>query len=203
MGGAKDKGETEQEKELGKVFADEWAIYQDEVVPEENKVIADARSSNDASVYQKIGSDTNLGYQRSFSEASGDTAADLASSGVDPSSGKFKSQISALSDVEASVSADAKTRSQIAGQERYIDKMSNVMAMGQGEAQQAVNSLSDIAVNSQRKAMHDSYISSQNRNNTLSAIGAVGGAAMNYYTSTPSTDEQLPADNRDPFSRSV
>ncbi|GGI85812.1 hypothetical protein GCM10007978_24340 [Shewanella hanedai] len=204
MGKSDTVKETEYEKELAKVYGEQWNYYKENIVPVENTVIEDAKSSNDTSVYQNISDDSNLGYQRSFAQASGTSADQLAASGVNPNSGKFKGQMSNLSDMEASVSTDAKSRSQIAGQERYIDKMSNVMAMGQGEAQEAVASLNDIAVKSQRKAFMDADLSRQNKNNTLGAIGAIGGAAASYAmapTTKTNTDFTLPANNSTPYER--
>jgi len=180
MGKSSKVKETEYEKELAKVYSEQWQYYEQNIIPVEDQVIGDATTSNDAPVYQTVSSDTNLGYQTSFAKTGKGTAGAMAASGVDPSSGKFKATLSDLSDKQASVSADAKTRSQIAGQERHIDKMSNVMAMGQGEAQEAVSSFNDIAVNSQRKAFSDANNSAQNRDNTLGAIGMAAGAYGSY-----------------------
>jgi len=177
--------ETAYEKELAAVYKEQWDYYEANIVPVENQVIGEAKASNDKSVYQGISDDVNLGYQRSFAEASGGTAENLAANGVDPSSGKFKSAISSLADIEGSVSADATARSEVAGQERYIDKMSNVMAMGQGEAQESVSSLSDIAAKSQSKAFNDASISQQNKNSTLGSIGAVAGAYASNSLNSP------------------
>lgn len=185
MGKSNKVEETAYEKELAKVYKEQWDYYETNIVPVENQVIDEAKASNNESVYQGISDDVNLGYQRSFAQVNESTAENLAASGVDPSSGKFKDTISSLADIEGSVSADATARSEVAGQERYIDKMSNVMAMGQGEAQEAVSSLSDIAVNSQRKAINDASISQQNKNNTLGAIGMVGGAYASNSLNKP------------------
>ncbi len=168
--------ETEYEKELAKVYAEQWAYYEDKIVPVENKVIADANSANDASVYEKIGSDTNLSYQKAFDKKNSLTIADMEAKGVNPNSGKFKGEISKLSDMEASSASDAKSRAQSGGQERYVDKMGNVVAMGQGESQSAVASLNDLAVNSQRKSFTDARIDQQSYDNNIGAIGAISGA---------------------------
>jgi hypothetical protein len=198
MGGSDAVEETEYEKELAKVYSEQWGYYKENIMPVEDRVIADANASNDNKVYQEIGGDVNLGYQKSFSDANKQTLSNLASKNIDPSSGKAKAMISNMADTEATVKADATARSEISGQERYIDKMSNVMAMGQGEAQESVSSLSDIAVNSQRKAFSDASISAQNKSNTLSAVGAVGGAYASH-SMTPSSGggTTLPADNYD------
>ncbi|MBM7070869.1 hypothetical protein JQC92_02285 [Shewanella sp. 202IG2-18] len=181
MGGDDEIKETEFEKELGKVYSEKWDYYQNNIVPFENQIIEDAKSSNDASVYQSIADDVNLSNKRNFAQASEKTATNLAASGVNPNSGKFKNAVNSLSDMEAVATADSASRAQVSGQERYLDKMGNVMAMGDGQSTKAVSSLSDIAINSQRKAVHDASIAAQNRDSTLEAVGALGGAAASYY----------------------
>lgn len=198
MGKSNKVEETEYEKELAKIYGEQWDYYEQNIIPVENKIIDEAKASNDESVYQGIGDDVNLGYKKSFSEAGKQTLNSLSAQGVDPSSGKAKAAISSLSDMEASVKADATSRSEVAGQERHIDKMSNVMAMGQGEAQESVSSLNDIAVNSQQKAISDASIAASNKANIHSAVGAVGGAVASNNMNTQKADGfTLPADNYD------
>ena len=189
MGGSDKVKETEYEKELAKVYGEQFAYYQENIIPVENRVMAEAKASNDGSIYHGISEDVNLGYEKSFGEAGKKTLSNLASQGVDPSSGKSREAIGSLANVGASVKADATSRAQISGQERYIDKSSNIMAMGQGQSQNAVSSLNDIAVNSQRKANSDASIASQNKYNIHSAIGGIGGAyASNSFSAPSSTD---------------
>ena len=109
-----DVKETEYEKELAKVYAEEWGYYQESIVPFENMVIDDAKQANDASVYDDIAENTNLGYKKSFSEGTNNTLASMESSGINPNSGKFKQGLSDITDNEASVTSDAKSRSQVA-----------------------------------------------------------------------------------------
>ncbi len=195
MGKSNEVKETEYEKELARVYAEEWGYYQKNVVPFENIVIDDAKSANDKSVYDDISENTNLGYKKSFSEASDAGLSSMKASGINPSSGKFKSAVSDMSDTEASVTSDAKSRSQVAGQERYVGKMSNVMAMGQGQSQEATATLSDIATSSQRKAFNDANNSRQQTDSVLGAAGAVVGAAGSYYNNLPDTKSLADMDN--------
>lgn len=188
MGGSTDVKETEYEKELAKVYAEEWQLYQDEMVPFENIVIQDAQDANDKAVYDDIAENTNLGYKKSFTEAKNNTLASMQANGVNPNSGKFKQTLGDISNNEASVTSDATARSQVAGQERYIGQMSNVMAMGQGQSQEATATLSDIAQSSQRKAFNDASISQQQSDNWAGLAGATLGAAGSYYKNKPDID---------------
>ena len=195
MGKSNEVKETEYEKELARVYAEEWGYYQENVVPFENIVIDDAKSANDKSVYDDISENTNLGYKKSFSEASDAGLSNMKASGINPNSGKFKDAVSDMSDTEASVTSDAKSRSQVAGQERYVGKMSNVMAMGQGQSQEATATLSDIATSSQRKAFNDANNSRQQTDSVLGAAGAIAGAAGSYYNNLPDTKSLADMDN--------
>lgn len=188
MGKSNEVKETEYEKELAKVYAEEWGLYQEKIVPFENMVIDDAKQSNDESVYGDIAENTNLGYKKSFSEASNNTLANMEAGGINPNSGKFKSAVSDMADGEASVTSDAIARSQVAGQERYIGKMSNIMAMGQGQSQQATATLSDIAYGSQQKAFNDARNKQAINDSYIGAAGAVAGAAGSYYSNLPEID---------------
>ena len=109
----------------------------------------------------------------------------MQANGVNPNSGKFKQTLSDISNNEASVTSDATARSQVAGQERYIGQMSNVMAMGQGQSQEATATLSDIAQSSQRKAFNDAANSRAQSDSIIGAAGALAGAAGSYYKNKP------------------
>lgn len=195
MGGSTDVKETEYEKELAKVYAEEWGYYQENIVPFENQVIEDAKQANDESVYDDISENTNLGYKKSFSEASNNALSSMEASGINPNSGKFKNVVSDMADSEASVTSDAKSRSQVSGQERYTGKMANVMAMGQGQSQEATATLSDIASSSQQKAFNDASNSRQQSDSILGAAGAIAGAAGSYYNNLPADTGLADMDN--------
>jgi len=185
MGKSSEIKETEYEKELAKVYAEEWGLYQEKIVPFENIVINDAQKANDKAVYDDIAENTNLGYKKSFTEAKNNTLSSMQANGVNPNSGKFKQTLSDISNNEASVTSDATARSQVAGQERYIGQMSNVMAMGQGQSQEATATLSDIAQSSQRKAFNDAANSRAQSDSIIGAAGALAGAAGSYYKNKP------------------
>lgn len=185
MGKSSEIKETEYEKELAKVYAEEWGLYQEKIVPFENIVINDAQKANDKAVYDDIAENANLGYKKSFTEAKNNTLSSMQANGVNPNSGKFKQTLSDISDNEASVTSDATARSQVAGQERYIGKMANVMAMGQGQSQEATATLSDIAQSSQRKAFNDAANSRAQSDSIIGAAGALAGAAGSYYKNKP------------------
>lgn len=195
MGGSTEVKETQYEKELAKVYAEEWGLYQEKIVPFENMVIEDTKQANDKAVYDDIAGNANLGYKKSFSQAADQSLANMKASGINPNSGKFKDAASDMSDTQASVTSDAIARSQVAGQERYIGKMSNVMAMGQGQSQEATATLSDIAQSSQRKAFNDASNSRANKDSVLGAAGALAGAAGSYYSNLPTDSSLADMDN--------
>jgi hypothetical protein len=188
MNSSNEVEETAYEKELAKVMGEEWEYYKTNIVPIENQVISEALSSNDESVYNEISKNTNLATTTSNSKSLAAVESNLQSSGVDPSSGKYKETTQKLSDLNAINSAKSQTSSEVQGQNRYIDKLSNVVSMGQGEATESVSSLNDLAEDSQRQAASDSSINQQEVNNINGAIGAVGGAVVSNKLNTPSSE---------------
>lgn len=180
--------ETEYEKELAKVMGEEWDYYKTNIVPIENQVIAEATDSNKNEVYNEISKNTNLATTVNNSKSLADVETSLQASGIDPSSGKYTETTQKLSDLNAVDSAKAQTTSEIQGQNRYIDKLSNVVSMGQGEATGAVSSLNDLASDSQRQAANQMAINQQEANNINGAIGAIGGAVVSNNLNTSNSN---------------
>lgn len=185
--GGGDIKETEYEKELAQIYAEEWQYYNEKIVPFENQVIDDATAANDKAVYDDISKAVTLGSQQSFGDASNRTLANMSASGINPNSNKFKATLSDLSDNQAASTSDTIARSEVAGQERYAGKLINVMAMGQGQSQEATATLGDIAQGAQRKAFSDSRISQQNTDALMGAAGALAGAAGSHYMNGQTT----------------
>ena len=180
--------ETEYEKELAKVLSEEWQYYQTNLVPVESQVIEDAKASNNQSVYDEISKNSNLAVQKNSTEQNKQVSDALTTAGVDPSSGKYSSTMNKLSDLNASKSADVQSTTEQAGQRRHIDTLSNVVATGQGEATQAVSSLSDLASDAQKSAQVDAQITQQGKDDVMGAVGAAGGAYLSHSRTKKNDD---------------
>ncbi|RLM26495.1 hypothetical protein BIY29_05400 [Brenneria alni] len=191
-GGSSEVQETTQQKAAAEVARQQWDLYQNELKPYENLFMDKVDSLNGEQNYTDIAGDVNLGYQQAFSQARQQTADNLTSAGVDPSSGKFQSALSDIAEDQVTGTIDATARSQTDQQNKYIAGLQDAQAIGAGQKAEALQGYQGIASASQQKAISDaqSSLSKQAANQQL--VGAVGGALTSYglsdlQTSTPSS----------------
>lgn len=178
--------ETEQEKELALRMSDEWAIYNNELAPIEDQVIDSALASNDDEVYAEIGSASNLASNSSLSELTSSTSRNLNASGINPNSGSYKSTLNDMAEMSGSSAINVASNSQLAGVQRHVNKLENVVSMGQGEAQESTKTLADLATNAQREANHQNNLNQQRANDNLGAVGGIAGAYASHSNSLSS-----------------
>lgn len=179
-GGSTEVKETTQQQAAAEVARQQWDLYQNELKPYENLFMDKVDSLNDEQKYTDVAGDVNLGYQQAFGRARQQTADNLTSAGVDPSSGKFQSALSDLAEDQVAGTIDATARSQTDQQNKYIAGLQDVQAIGAGQKAEALQGYQGIASASQQKAISDaqSSLSKQAANQQL--VGAVGGALTSY-----------------------
>ncbi|PWC09645.1 hypothetical protein [Brenneria corticis] len=179
-GGSTEVKETTQQQAAAEVAKQQWDLYQNELKPYENLFMDKVDSLNDEQKYTDIAGDVNLGYQQAFGRARQQTADNLTSAGVDPSSGKFQSALGDLAEDQVAGTIDATARSQTDQQNKYIAGLQDVQAVGAGQKAEALQSYQGIAAAANQKALSDaqSSLSKQAANQQL--VGAVGGALTSY-----------------------
>ena len=170
-GGSSEAKETSEQKELGKVAAEEWNRNQDVFVPMQNEYIKYANSMGDEVFYNKVADDTSLAFNKNFGEAQQQTDKNLAAAGVDPTSGKAASAQSELIESRLANENQATSQGQHDQTQAYTGSLANVAAMGRGQQTQAINSLQDVASASGQRARNDAI----NKANEVSPVGAALG----------------------------
>lgn len=183
-GGSTEVKETTQQQAAAEVARQQWDLYQNELKPYENLFMDKVDSLNDEQKYTDIAGDVNLGYQQAFGRARQQTADNLTSSGVDPSSGKFQSALSDLAEDQVAGTIDATARSQTDQQNKYIAGLQDIQAVGAGQKAEALQGYQGIAAAANQKALSDaqSSLSKQAANQQL--VGAVGGSLASYGLSS-------------------
>ncbi|MEE3649448.1 MULTISPECIES: hypothetical protein [unclassified Brenneria] len=184
MGGSKGSNEikeTSQQHAAADVARQQWDLYQSELKPYENLFMEKVDALNDEQKYDNIAGDVNLGYQQEFSHARQQAASGLASAGVDPSSGKFQSALSDLTEDQVSGTIDATSRAQTDQQNKYVAGLQDIQAMGAGQKAEALQGYQSIAAASQQKAISDAQNSLAKTQATQGLVGALGGAAARTY----------------------
>lgn len=191
-GGGGDIEETEAERAQAEVALKRWGDYENIFKPYENEFMDEVDDLNSEANYTRATELAISPLANQFAEEAMGIKKQMQASGVNPNSGKMKSFNSAVAGAQAGAEVDTASRATEAQQDRYIGGLQNIVAMGQGQAGQAMQGMTDIAVTSQQNARSQAQSALQDRDNIRSGVGAVVGAGTSYglnaKNSTPIED---------------
>lgn len=183
MGGEKNNEvkETEYEKVAAEIANKYWEIYDTELKQFEDTFIQRVDNFNAESNMADAKAAVDMGYNKAFSESREATAKGMSASGIDPTSGKFKSTMSDLSTEQAVGQSDTINRAQASEQDKYIAGLSDVVTMGMGEQANALASAGDVANMSLNEAKNDAFDDFNKRASNLQLAGAATGVGLRSY----------------------
>lgn len=201
MNGDSEQKETEYEKAAAEVANKEWQIYLDELSPYEDNFIERVGNFNSDSNMANAKSDADTSYNSAYSDMREQTANNMAASGIDPSSAKFKETQADITTVQAVKQADTANRAQSAEQDKYVAGLSDVTAMGMGQKATALSGLNEVAQMSANEAATDAENDFNVRSANLQLAGAAAGAGLRSYQDY--LDKNKVAEVNDPLSRNT
>jgi hypothetical protein len=187
--------ETEYEKAAAEVASKQWNLYTDELSRYEDNFIERVGNYNSTSNMKDTKADADLSYDSAYAKNRTQTTDNMAASGIDPSSAKFKSAQSDITTDQAISQADTVNRAQSSEQDKYTAGLTDVVSIGQGQKAEAMAGLSDVASMSASTAANDAQNSFNTRASTQQLVGAVSGAGLRSYTEsmkTPATSSVMP-----------
>lgn len=173
--------ETKEEQALAEVAQKKWQYYQDNYKPLEAEYMQQVDNLDSGGAYDFASGTASSATTAAFTGARDRMAQDLQSAGVNPNSGKYKFGLAGLADAEASSSADSKARALTSQQDEYVTGLSNVSAMGRGQATNAQAGLSDLAQSANTKAASDAGNAWNGKAATINAAGSLFGAGAHEY----------------------
>ena len=200
-GGSDEIKETEAEKAAAGVAKEQWDLYKNELSQYEDIFMDKVDDLNNESEYGNVASDANLAYSSSFTKARGNTATGLAASGVDPTSGKYKSAMDGLTEDQAVAQIDTTNKAQTDQANKYVAGLSDVVSIGAGQKAEALSGYNSIANNSLSEAITDAQMAQANSAATAGLAGAVAGGGARYYLEQPSVAASG-AETKKPFTGS-
>lgn len=178
-GSSKGPKQSEAEKMLGKLAVEKWNDSQSRFRPIENQYIEDVQMTD--SDYSQARGQAHTSVQQNFSEAEKGLADNIFMSGLDPSDSSFVKAIDGLG-IDKGLSMGAGVNeANTAVQKKNIAGLQSVVALGQGQSSNAVQGMSDIAMDSTRKAIDRSRASHNERQAGLNLAGQVIGAGTAYH----------------------
>jgi len=194
MGGGGDGKieETELEKAQAQTAVKRWGDYQNLFKPYENKFMGEVDGLNSEAKYQQASDLATSPLANQFAQEGLRMQKEMGASGINPNSGKRLSFESEVSGAQASAEVDASARANETQQDRYVGGLSNVVAMGQGQAGQAMAGMTDVAVSAQSNARQKAQNSLSGRNTIREGVGLGVGAVTRY-----GLDQSKPDTNND------
>ncbi len=182
MGGGPDEvKETAYQKELANIATEKWNMSKQNLQPLEDMMIAKVSKGVTDEQRAKTGAAANVASQKQFGQVGEQTLKELAATGVDPTSGKFREAQSDISRSGGETMSASQTESEAGLQSNQLLSEMNLLRAGAGEATQAQASMSDVARRSAQKAEQEAAVKYQENQGLRQLAGTLAGAAGTYY----------------------
>lgn len=179
-GGSNKIKDTKAQKQLAQIAAKRFNLYQQYYVPLENQFMSDVFKMQSPSQMESVQSFVTALQQPQFQKQKMQQEQMAFAQGADITSGQFQAGSDAMSQAQARGMGTG-TAEALSGQtDRYYQGMGNIIAMGQGQAGQAMSGLGDIGALSQKRAIAEAQSDVSDYQGTLGAIGTAAGLGYGY-----------------------
>jgi hypothetical protein len=186
MGKPKTPNETEEARALAEVAAQRFNRYKEVFAPLEDQYIEDVFEVRDQGNYEMAGGLASAAFQPEFQKANENLAGQMFQQGVDPSSGAFQQNSAALRRAAAVRQGLGVGGAKIDNTNRFYQGLQGIIAMGQGQAGEAISGMGQIASNAEERARTRAATAFD----TSSALRS-GAAAGIGYLASPFVDNRL------------
>ncbi|UJZ96338.1 hypothetical protein IHC87_17370 [Photobacterium damselae subsp. damselae] len=181
MGGGSNKvKETDAQRAAAEIAAKQWDIYDQDLKGFEDSFIQRVDALNSESNMANTQQGVDLNYASSFGNARKQASQHLTAQGIDPSGSRYQSVMDDLQSDQAISQADTINRAQIAEQDRHINGLSDVVAVGAGQKGEALAGMGDVANNSLRKSVADAQDAFNKKAANAQLAGTALGAGVRY-----------------------
>ena len=186
MGKGSKVDETEQERALAEIAAQRFNRYKEVFAPLEDQYIQQVFDVRDQSNYENAGGIAAAQFQKEFQTGQDKLTNQMFQQGVDPSSGAFQENSAALRRAQAVGQGLGVSGAKVANTDRFYQGLRGVMAIGQGQASDAIEGMAGLARQSGEKAT----AAAESAFTKSSAVRS-GVAAGLGYAATPFVDSKL------------
>lgn len=178
-GGGGSVKETEHQRALAEIARQRYNRYQNKFVPIENQYIQDVMRSRNPEQYQKAAAISAAETAVPFAKARDEVNKRMFAAGVNPNSGRAKS--GSLAIAEARGLGQNVANSQLGTTDRYFRGLEGIVAMGQGQAGSALDSLQDVADRSGKYAEQAARSAAERSAGVSDMIGTGFGIGAGSY----------------------
>lgn len=175
-GGSGEVKETAEQRALADIMTERFAFYRDNYGAAEDEYFDSVSRYKDPTVSDYAADLSSTAAVDTFSDILGGTQSQLTSAGVDPSSGAFQGAIRDVADAGGAVTASNVSRGRTAVNDQYVQGLTNIAAIGNGKATDAISSFGDIAQQSGERAADRAVDSHNNRSANVHTGAQIAGA---------------------------
>ena len=152
-GGSTKIKDTKSQKALASIAAQRFNLYQQYYRPLENEFMAQVASMKDPSAFESVEGYVSALQQPEFQAARANMQRQAFAQGADPTSGQYQAAASQMQQAQARGMGLGTTEALSGQVDRYYQGMQNIIAMGQGQAGQAISGLSDVGQLAQKRGI--------------------------------------------------
>ena len=179
-GGSTQIKDTKAQKTLASIAAQRFNLYQQYYIPLENQFMTDVFAMKSDGAFNDVEGFVNALQQPQFQAARKNMENKAFAMGADPTSGQYQATAAKMQEAQAQGMGRG-TAEALSGQvDRYYQGMQNIVAMGQGQAGQAMAGLGDVATLGQKRGQAIAQESMSNYTGGLGALGAAAGLGYGY-----------------------
>ena len=177
-GGSTTIKDTKSQKALASIAAKRFNLYQQYYVPLENQFMSDVAGMVDPTAFESVEGFVNSIQQPEFQAARRGMQQQAFAMGADPTSGQYQAAAAQAQQAQAK-GMGLGTAEGLSGQvDRYYQGMQNIIAMGQGQAGQAIAGLGDVGNIAQQRAAAEAKTSFSNYLGRQQLIGSAVGTGV-------------------------
>lgn len=175
-----DVKETPYQKELAGIAAEKWQTYQEKYKPIEDAYMAKVDDMGAQWQTDMAQGSANKSIQESFASAGNQVDGSNFARGINPNSGKGMSDMASVASAEGAAGATSAVNAQQNQKDRHVRGIKSVVDMGQGQAIDAQQGLTEAANRSASLAASEAQNKSQSHKDTMDGVGTVAGMAGSY-----------------------
>jgi hypothetical protein len=181
-GGSTTIKDTKSQKALASIAAQRFNLYQQYYVPFENQYMSDIFSMKSPTAFENVESFVTSVQQPEFQAARRNMQERAFAMGADPTSGQYQAAADQAQQAQAAGMGRGGAEALSGQVDRYYQGMENIIAMGQGQAGQAMSGLGDVANIAQKRGRAVAQESMGDYTSALGAAGTAAGLGYGYYS---------------------
>ena len=195
-GGDNKVKESAAHQELARIATEKMILYDDELAPLENLYFDKVDATKSQPQKDFLTGSAAKSTERAFADVENRISGANIERGVDPNSGRFKSDIAEVQRQKADSSGESQALAEITQEDEYVGGLQNIVAMGAGQDTKAQEGITRLAQYGEQKAAADAQQAWNSKVDRLDIAGSVAGAGAWWLNKKKSPSTATDSENR-------